>query len=110
MAVFFCLPDFHLVSTAVFCVLAALSPGLSESSRLSASVKVSSTQAWRAGILLGSIETLFLFPGAMMCETQVTADGKTGQTGFLSWGFSLLPHLRCLQESSDLWFIFLRRC
>lgn len=77
-AVFFCLPDFSLVSTPVFCVLAALSPRLSEPSCLSASVKVSSTQAWRAGSLLGSTETLLLSPGAMVCETQVTADGKTG--------------------------------
>lgn len=76
--VFFCLPDFSLISTLVFCVLAAPSPRLSESSCLSTSVKVSSTQAWRVGSLLGSIETLFLSPGAMVCETQVTADGKTG--------------------------------
>lgn len=76
--VFFCLPDFSLISTLVFCVLAARSPRLSESSCLSTSVKVSSTQAWRVGSLLVSIETLFLSPGAMVCETQVTADGKTG--------------------------------
>lgn len=57
----------------------------------------------RAGILLHSNEK-FLFPGAMMCKAQVTTNGKTSHTGFLSMGFPVLPHLTH-PKGNSFWFV-----
>lgn len=70
------LPDFNLVTSLAFFLLAGRPLDCSKSAPLSAPVEevLSGT---RAGILLHSSETLFLFPGANMCGAQVTTNHRT---------------------------------